>query len=180
MMGGMGSVVRFLVVITIGLAGLALFWGCSSTPKYTKVYEGVPYIHVPLAANFTPYSNLTPPLSAAVRRRLSKVGVNVVGDCPGVLWLMLSVVDVNNLPGMIGMNRSARPDMDRILHLKVKASLQNARGETLAGPTVFENEERLLIAGTGEGDPRIYEQKKRSELYDEISEKVAQAFFSTP
>jgi len=176
----MRALLRALSIWVVAASGIASVGACSPSPKYTKVYQGIPYVHVPPADNQTPYSNLDHPLSAAVRRRLAKVGVEVVGDCPGVLRLTLNILDVNNRPGMVGLIRSARPDMDRILHLKIEAQLQNTNGEVLAGPEVFENQEHLLTGSAIDGDPRMYEQKKREELYEELAEQVAQAFFAEP
>lgn len=128
-------------------------------------------VHVPVASNRSPYGDLADPLTAQLRRHLSRSGVQVVNDPKGAMQILAEIIDVRSTPGTLTLDNRQLVAVDRVWQIRVEIVLRDRREESLGSPAIFVAEGR---AATGQNPlaEAARAAERRLVLVDEIVEDI--------
>ncbi|MCP4674966.1 MAG: hypothetical protein GY854_05565 [Deltaproteobacteria bacterium] len=133
-------------------------------------------IHVPVAGNNTSYPGLAGPLSAAVRKRLARSGVEVVGSGKGAPRLEITIVEARGETGMLTTRDDRLTPVDTIWHIIVEARITRLGDDEAQAPEQFEAQGRAYSGGTVLAEESLGH-RRRQALLDDLADAIATYFF---
>ncbi len=133
-------------------------------------------IHVPVAGNSTAYPGLAGPLSAAVRKRLARSGVKVVGSKKGAPRLEITITDARGVPGMLTTRDDRLTPVDTVWNITVEAKITRLGDDDLAPLEQFEAQGRAYSGGTVLAEESLGH-RRRQVLLDDLADDIARFFF---
>ncbi len=133
-------------------------------------------IHVPLVRNETAFAGLAGPLTSAMRKRLARSGVEVVGSGAGAPRLAITIVEVHGKPGMLTTRDDRLTPVDTIWNITARARIVRADGAELVESQHFEVQGRAYSGGTVLAEESLGH-RRRQALLDDLSDAIARSFF---
>lgn len=155
-----------------GLMVLLFVASCGYAPVAGKVPGGGSEVRVPMVENRTAYSGLAGPLTAALRQRLAKSGLNVVYD-GGAPSLEVTIVQVSSGPGMLTAREDRLRPVDSIESVVAEFTLTSSGGKTLVEPDRVEASGRAYSGGGPLAEESLG-QRRRQALLDELADAIAE------
>ncbi len=133
-------------------------------------------IHVPLVRNEAAFAGLAGPLTSAMRKRLARSGVEVVGSGEGVPRLEITIVEVHGDPGMLTTRDDRLTPVDTIWNITARARIVRADGAELVEARHFDVQGRAYSGGTVLAEESLGH-RRRQALLDDLSDVIARSFF---
>lgn len=170
----------------IVIAVLVLLVSCGYRPQSSTVPGGGSAVHVPTAKNKTSYPDLSGPLTSAVRRRLSRDGLLVVGKGHGAAQLQITILEVRTRPGMLGtegnrlegnrLERNRLIPIDTIWRIQTEAELTEPGGAQIASGEQFMVEGRAF-SPSGALSEESLGHRRRQALLDDLADAISKRLF---
>ncbi len=162
-------IVPILLSLTTGLC-------CGYRPAGALRHPSIQAVVVPTAGNFSSYSELAGPLTAAVRTQLVKTGVKVKAANESTPRLKLTILRVSGTPGTLGATGRRLTPLETVWQVHVEAVLTDHNDEIIEGPKQFSSNARAYSGG------QILAQEtmglhQRQAVVTELAESIVVHFF---
>lgn len=149
---------------------------CGYRPLTGSLPSGLRAMVIPSVQNHTAYSNLTAPLTAALRRKAMESGIQVEARGEKAGRLNVTVVAVNGEAGMLRAEGKNLVPIDKIWRIDVEAELVDADGAVLVQKQRFSASGRAFVVSDPVSEEALAAER-RAAMMDDIADGIVSYMF---